>query len=54
MNEPLAYELEPHHFKKLREISARLNSPKPLDWDDRRDLANLIDLICMQAIRIND
>ena len=51
--EPLAYAIEPDDRDKLRAVSARLNSPRALSFDNRRDLANLIDLICSRAIEIN-
>jgi len=51
MNDDLiGYCLEPHCFEHLRKVSKRLNDPAALSWDDRRDLANLIDLIRSQAI----
>ena len=52
--EPLAYALEPEDRDKLKAISARLNSPRALSFDNRRDLANLIDLICSRSIPINE
>lgn len=52
--EPLAYAFDPGDVDKLKAISARLHSPRALSFDNRRDLANLIDLICSRAVEINN
>ena len=52
--EVFAYGLEPEDIAKLRQVSARLNSPRHLPFDNRRDLANLVDLICSRAVPIDD
>ena len=51
--EEIAYAFEPEDVAKLKAVSARLNSPRALSFDNRRDLANLIDLICSRAVKIN-
>jgi hypothetical protein len=43
------YALEGHQLQKLEGVSQRLNDMRPLTWDDRRDLANRIDLILSDA-----
>ena len=57
MTEPkevFAYGLEPEDIAKLRQVSARLHSPRHLSYINRVDLANLIDLICSRAVPIDD
>lgn len=36
----------------LRRISAQLNDPKPLTWDERRDAANMLDLLVSESFAI--
>lgn len=43
-----------HGLAKLRSISARLNDPAKLDFDGRRDLANLLDLVLSDAIPVEN
>lgn len=53
--EPLGLLLEEDAVTKLRSVSRALNDPTlVVDWDKRRDLANLIDLVLMQAPRISE
>jgi hypothetical protein len=40
-----AYLLEARWLPKLQGIAARLDDPRTLSFDDRRDLANLLNLI---------
>lgn len=47
------YAFEGDRLQKLEGVSRRLNDPKPLTWDDRRDLANLIDLVLSRAIQLS-
>ena len=57
MTEPkevFAYGLEPEDIAKLRAVSTRLNSPRHLSFDNRRDLANLVDLICSRAVPLDN
>ena len=52
--EPLAYAIENDTpWRQLRSVSQRLNDPQSLSFDERRDLANLIDLIMSQAMPIS-
>lgn len=50
--EPVGYCLEPHLYDKLRQVSAVLNQPYVLSYDQKRDLANLVDLIASSAMPI--
>lgn len=43
---------ESEDVAKLRGVSARLNDPRSLSFDERRDLANLIDLLISRSILI--
>ena len=44
--EPLGYIIELDDLTKLRTISQALNDPTiTMDWDKRRDLANLLDYL---------
>lgn len=36
-------------LKRLTEFSERLNQPHSLTWDQRRDMANALDLIVSEA-----
>jgi hypothetical protein len=36
-------------LQRLTEFSARLNQPHQLKWDERRDMANMLDLIVAEA-----
>jgi hypothetical protein len=48
---PVGYLLAPEQVEKLRGISKLLNDPcTRIDWDKRRDIANLIDCVILQHI----
>ena len=53
VGEEIAYAFDQEDVAKLKAVSARLNSPRALSFDNRRDLANLIDLLCSRAVKIN-
>jgi len=46
---PIGYAFDEHWLKKVRGIGARLNEPRALTFDDRRDLANLLDLFLSEC-----
>ena len=52
--EVFTYGLESEDIAKLRQVSTRLNSPRFLSFDNKRDLANLIDLICSRAVPMDN
>lgn len=47
-----AYALEGHYLQKLETVARRLDDPKTLTFDDRRDLANLMNLILSDTTRM--
>lgn len=47
--EDTVYALEGRRLRQIEEIAVKLDYPKPLSWDERRDAANLINLILSEA-----
>jgi hypothetical protein len=47
-----AYALEGDRMQKLEHIARRLDNSASLSFDARRDLANLINLILSEAVRM--
>lgn len=54
VEEEITYAFDQEDVAKLKAVSARLNSPRALSFDNRRDLANLIDLLCSRAVKIDN
>lgn len=46
------YHLTGAEVAHIRKVARRLNDPKAISWDERRDLANLLDLVAMKAKEI--
>lgn len=46
------YTILGRHLRSLQRISAKLNAPVPMTFDERRDMANLISLMIAEAREI--
>lgn len=49
-----AYIIEARRLRRLEEIVTLLNRAQPISFDERRDAANMIDLILSEAIYLDE
>ena len=48
------YYLEAEQLRRLERVAVRLDDVHSLSWDDRRNLANLINLTMMEVQKVNE
>lgn len=47
-----SFVVEGRRLNKLAEISKLLNDSRPITFDQRRDAANMIDLVLSEAVKV--
>lgn len=52
MSEPVAYYCEDRNFRHIETVARRLDDPKTVSFDDRRDLANLLNLVLSEMRKL--
>lgn len=53
LNADQVYAFEGRDLQKIEAVAQRLDDPKTLTFDDRRDLANLLNLMLDRAIVVD-
>jgi len=50
----IAIAFEPCRVESIRSVARRLDDPRAMTWDDRRDLANLLNLVIHDGYDIRE